>query len=230
MHAVALAAELGVRKIVVPAASSVFSAWGMMMSDLRRDYFVTRLADLKPGSAAGIEAVFADTETHACQQFASEGVAGDRLTFQRYGKFRYQNQEHTTEVRLEPGAITEDRLSGIAATFHETYEREYTYRLEAPVELVGIHLVAVAAIGKLTLTQCEPTGATLETALKGRRRVDYALEGIHEAAIYDGARLEPGSRIIGPAIVEDVGSTIVLHPGNVAEVDGYGNMLIRLDL
>ena len=54
MHAVALAAELGVRKVVVPAGASVFSAWGMMMSDLRRDYFVTRLADLKPGAAAGI--------------------------------------------------------------------------------------------------------------------------------------------------------------------------------
>ena len=56
MHGVALAAELGVRKVVVPAGASVFSAWGMMMSDLRRDYFVTRLADLRKGAAAGIEA------------------------------------------------------------------------------------------------------------------------------------------------------------------------------
>ena len=59
MHGVALAVELGVRKVVVPAGASVFSAWGMMMSDLRRDYFVTRLADLKTGAAAGIEALFA---------------------------------------------------------------------------------------------------------------------------------------------------------------------------
>ena len=52
MHGVALAAELGVRKVVVPRGASVFSAWGMMMSDLRRDYFVTRLADLRNGAAA----------------------------------------------------------------------------------------------------------------------------------------------------------------------------------
>ena len=62
MHAMALAAELGVKKVVVPANASVFSAWGMMMSDLRRDYFITRLADLKAGSAAGIEAAFAEAE------------------------------------------------------------------------------------------------------------------------------------------------------------------------
>src|SRR5690606_4233661 len=74
MHGVALAAELGVRKVVVPAGAAVFSAWGMMMSDLRRDYFVTRLADLKAGAAAGIEALFAETETHAREQFAGEGV------------------------------------------------------------------------------------------------------------------------------------------------------------
>ena len=65
MHGVALAAELGVRKVVVPAGASVFSAWGMMMSDLRRDYFVTRLADLRKGAAAGIEAVFAESEEQA---------------------------------------------------------------------------------------------------------------------------------------------------------------------
>ena len=61
MHAVALAQELGVRKVVVPVGASVFSAWGMMMSDLRRDYFVTRLADLAPERAGDIEAVFAES-------------------------------------------------------------------------------------------------------------------------------------------------------------------------
>lgn len=124
MHAVALAAELGVKKVVVPAAASVFSAWGMMMSDLRRDYFVTRLADLRPGAAAGIEAVFAETEARARDQFRREGIEPEKVKFLRYGKFRYQNQEHTTEVLLDGGAITDERLADIEKAFHETYERE----------------------------------------------------------------------------------------------------------
>jgi len=206
----------------------VFSAWGMMMSDLRRDYFVTRLADLKAGAAAGIEALFAETETHAREQFAGEGVDPAKVKFQRYGKFRYQNQEHTTEVLIAAGAITDARLAEVEAAFHETYEREYTYRLDAPVEMVGIHLVASAEVGKLTMKKREPTGARAEAALKGYRDVDYALEGVKQAAIYDGEKLEPGMTFTGPAIVEDPGTTIVVHPGNRVEVDGYGNVHITL--
>lgn len=228
MHAVALAAELGVRKVVVPAAAAVFSAWGMMMSDLRRDYFVTRLADLKPGAAAGLETVFAETEARARAQFEREGVDAGKVKFLRYGKFRYQNQEHTTEVLLEEGAITDERLTAIEAAFHETYEREYTYRLDAPVEMVGIHLVASAEVGKLTMAKRDPSGADAKIALKGQRSVDYALEGVHEADIYDGTKLESGMTFTGPAIVEDPGTTTVIHPGNRVEVDGYGNLHIHL--
>ncbi len=229
MHGMALAAELGVRKVVVPAGASVFSAWGMMMSDLRRDYFVTRLADLKPGSADAIEALFAETEARATAQFSAEGVEPSRVKFFRYGKFRYQNQEHTTEVLIAPGPITDARLAEIEATFHATYEREYTYRLAAPVEMVGIHLVASAEVGKLTMQKREGSGAAAETARKGYRDVDYALEGVHRAAIYDGTRLEPGMHFVGPAIIEDPGTTVVIHPGQRVSIDGYGNTHIELN-
>ncbi|MEM8589832.1 MAG: hydantoinase/oxoprolinase family protein [Pseudomonadota bacterium] len=227
MHAVALAAELGVAKVVIPANASVFSAWGMMMSDLRRDYFITRLADLAEGAAEGIEALFAETEDRARTQFAAEGVDRSQVTFLRYGKFRYQNQEHTTEVPLT-GPVTDANLAKIEADFHETYEREYTYRLDAPVEMVGIHLVAFAEVGKLTMTRHEEGDSDPSPALKGRRQVDYALEGVHEAAIYDGTKLKPGMAFDGPAIVEDPGSTVVVNPLNKARIDGYGNIHIEI--
>jgi len=227
MHAVALGTELGVRKVVIPAGASVFSAWGMMMSDLRRDYFVTKLADLKAGAAKAIEALFAETEALAHRQFGEEGVDGAKVRFLRYGKFRYQNQEHTTEVLIE-GAITDASLAAIEAAFHETYEREYTYRLEAPVELVGIHLVASAEVGKLKMQEKPLSATPASAARKGERKVDYALEGVHPAAIYDGEKLEPGMAFTGPAIIEDPGTTIVIHPGNRVEIDGFGNIHIHL--
>ena len=232
MHAAALARELGVRRVVVPAGASVFSAWGMMTSDLRRDYFVTRLADLEPGRAGEIEAVFAETEARARERFAAEGVEAPRVAFSRFGKFRYQNQEHTTEVRLEAGPVTGDRIAAIEAAFHETYEREYTYRLDAPVEMVGIHLVASVEVGKLTMTERPPAPdggrADAEPARKGRRKVDYALEGVHRAAIYDGGRLESGMAFAGPAVVEDLFSTVVVHPGDRVSVDGYRNLHVAV--
>jgi len=227
MHAVALGIELGVQKVVIPTGASVFSAWGMMMSDLRRDYFVTRLGNLQHGAAAGIEASFAESEIHARAQFEAEGVDPSKVKVTRYGKFRYQNQEHTTEVLID-GEVTEERLAAIEADFHQTYEREYTYRLAAPVEIVGIHLVASAEVGKLTMEARAATGTPASAAQKGERDVDYALEGIHKAAIYDGTKLEPGMTFSGPAIVEDPGTTVVIHPGNAVEIDGFGNIQITL--
>ena len=227
MHAVALGQELQVRKVVVPAAASVFSAWGMMMSDLRRDYFATQLVDLSEGGAGTIERVFADTEAKARATFEAEGVESSKVTFLRYGKFRYRNQEHTSEVLLT-GEITAASLSRIADDFHTLYEKEYTYRLDAPVEMVGIHLVARAEVGKLVMEPQELGSADASSAAKGKRQVDYALEGKHEAAIYDGDKLMPGMSLLGPAIIEDPGTTIVVHPGNRAEVDAYRNIHIEL--
>ena len=227
MHAVALGQELQVKKVVVPAAASVFSAWGMMMSDLRRDYFATQLMDLAEGAGDRIEAAFQATEQQARETFASEGVGADQLSFLRYGKFRYQNQEHTTEVPLD-GPVSDDALAKIAEDFHSLYEKEYTYRLNAPVEMVGLHLVARAEIGKLTMTPAPLGSEDASAARKGTREVDYALEGTHEAAIYDGDQLAPGMAFDGPAIVEDSGTTVVIHPGNRVSVDAYRNIHIEI--
>jgi len=183
MHAVALAQELQMQKVIVPAAASVFSAFGMMMSDLRRDYFITHLVDLSEGAGSRIENVFNEAESQAINTFTEEGVDKSKISFIRYGKFRYQNQEHTTEVLLN-GAVTDAALEQIAEDFHNAYEREYTYRLEAPVEMVGIHLVARAEVGKLEMVAAKLEVNNATDAIKGSRKVDYALEGQHDVTKY----------------------------------------------
>jgi N-methylhydantoinase A len=228
MHAVALARELGVSKVVIPADAAVFSAWGMMMSDLRRDYIVTRLVDLVPANAAAVEATLTETEDAARVQFASEGIDPARLSFKRFGKFRYQNQEHTTEVALGDGVVTATRIAGIRSAFEAEYEREYTYRLDAPVEMVGIHVTATAQVGRMQVQRKKLGHASAKDACKSSRRVDFAEDGILQSAIYDGNRLLPGMRFRGPAIVEDAASTIVVHEGNEVEVDGFGNIVIHI--
>src|SRR5438309_11359249 len=74
MHAVALAAELGIRKVIIPRAADVFSAWGMLMSDLRRDYFVTRLFGLNAGNADRLEELVDEVTEAAAAQFGREGI------------------------------------------------------------------------------------------------------------------------------------------------------------
>jgi N-methylhydantoinase A len=228
MHAVALASELGIRRVVVPRAADVFSAWGMLMSDLRRDYFVTRLERLEAANATDIDALLREVTEGALSQFADEGVGAEQVRFIRYGKLRYENQEHSVEVALPDGPIDAAAVAEIAESFHAVYEREYTYRLDAPVEFVGTHVVAIAEVGKLTPEPRPPATHSLEDAHTGRRSVDFATEGVHEADIYAGERLEPGMRFTGPAIVETKGSTIVVHPGNEVSIDDYDNVIIEL--
>ena len=228
MHAVALAQELGVKKVVIPQGAAVFSAWGMLLSDIRRDYFITHLADFNEESVTRLEQLFNDTEQQAIAQFSKEGIETKHVTFYRYGKFRYQNQEHTTEVLIQD-KITTTSLATIEANFHSAYEREYTYRLDTPVELVGIHVVASAAVGKLTLQPQEQVAGDASACIKNKRTVDYALDGIHTAQIYDGTALKPGMQFMGPAIIEDPGTTIVIHPNNDVLVDAYSNIIITIN-
>jgi len=226
MHAVALAAELGIRRVVIPRAADVFSAWGMLISDLRRDFFRTHLMGLGADAAAELDALVGEAERAASSQFEAEGIA--KVRFIRFGQFRYENQEHSVEVQLPDGAISAEAIAAIAGDFHDTYEREYTYRLDAPVEFVGLHLVAEAEIGNLEPEPLPVTGVALEDIVKGEREVDFDLQGVHTATVYDGERLEPGMAFEGPAVVETPGGTVVAHPGNRARVDDYGNLHIEL--
>lgn len=228
MHAVALASELGMRRVVVPRAADVFSAWGMLMSDLRRDYFVTRLMALSSDNAQRLGDLLAEMTEAALDRFSQEGIARERVRFVRYGNLRYENQEHGVEVLLPDGAIDATAVASIIDAFHASYEREYTYRLDAPVEFVGAHLVAVAEVGKLAPEPLPITGRRAEEAVKGSREIDYATEGSHEATVYDGGLLEPGMAFGGPAVVESKGSTVVVHPGNEVSVDEYGNLIIAI--
>ena len=228
MHAVALAAELGIRKVVIPRAADVFSAWGMLMSDLRRDYFVTRLLTVGVDTAASLDGLLQEIEQLAREQFVREGIAAERVRFHRYGKLRYENQEHSVEVALPEGEIGAAAVAAIVERFHGSYEREYTYRLDAPVEFVGAHVVAIAEVGKLEPAPLPRSDRSLQDAIKGRRQVDYATEGVHEADVYVGELLEPGMRFEGPAIVESRSSTVVVHVGNELSVDDYGNMTIEV--
>jgi N-methylhydantoinase A len=228
MHACALAKELGMKKAVIPSLSGVFSAWGMLLSDLRRDYLQTQIVELSgPQASVQINQALTMLEDQAIQEFTSEHIERSRMHFQRYGRCRYQNQEHFVEIALPDGAITSAQIDTIVENFRTNYEREYTYRLDAPAELVCYHLVAIAEVDKLKPEVHPRTGRNVEAAVKGRREVDFVEAGIHQATIYNGDALEPGMSFVGPAIIEESGTTVVLPPGLPCHIDDYGNYCIQ---
>src|SRR5262249_26002119 len=187
-----------------------------------RDFFVTRLLPVEPRSAPELEALLRDLVTSALAEFADEGVPPARVRFQRYATMRYENQEHGVEVPLPDGAVEADLFDEVAKLFHSTYEREYTYRLDAPIELVAVHLVAVAEVGKLRPAQLPRTGRSFDHARKPQRTVDYAAAGVHLADVYTGELLEPGAAFAGPAVIETKGSTLRVPPACATGVDPHG--------
>ncbi|MEM8696416.1 MAG: hydantoinase/oxoprolinase family protein [Pseudomonadota bacterium] len=225
MHATALAAELGVPRVIIPSNSAVFSAWGMLMSDLRRDYVRTNPMPVEREKAVAISRTFAEMEYEALEAFTAEGIDHGSVRFERALDMRYDGQEHSVRIPVAPGDLAAEDIDALKAQFHDAYEQEYTYRLDSGINLVSFQLTSFAAIDRPALTRIAEN-PDAESAVKGRRDVDFDEAGVHEASIYEHALLGAGASFSGPAIVEEAGTTTVIFPGQHASVDGYGNIHI----
>lgn len=229
MHAVALARELNMPKVVIPVNPAVFSAWGMLMTDLRRDYLRTRLTLLNNGAATAIGRLFNELEIDAKSDFESEEVEADRLVLRRQADMRYVGQDHVVKVDFPAGDVGAATIGDAIDRFHMAHEKEYTFRMDNAVELVNFHLVALGRVQKPELGRISATGGSLDNARRGWREVDFDLDGMHKTAIYERALLEPGMTLDGPTIVEEPATTIVIPPNSRGEIDDYGDIIIYLD-
>ena len=227
MHATSLAMELNIPKVIIPINSSVFSAWGMLMSDLRRDFILTKLNKMNLESLKSINETFSNIESKAIANFKKEKLQKNKIQFQRFASLRYLGQDHSVEVPLPNGKYGKNELNKILSTFHNQYEKEFTYRLDNPVELIQFHLVAIAKIEKPKLEKRLKTGRKTKDAIKSRRKVDFDQFGDRISDIYDFDLLEPKMTFSGPAIVEDASTTVVIFPGQKCTVDDYANLHIN---
>lgn len=231
MHAPALARDLGVKKVVVPVASSVFSAWGMLMTDLRHDYIQTYINRLQDIDLNELNNEWNKLETQAKEQYTEENVKEEEIVFNRFVDMRYSGQEHTVKVPLAGGTITADTINEVIALFHELHEQSFTFKLvEAQTEIVNLHLTAFGSVQKPELQKLESENRPLESALKETRNVFYENEGWIPTKVYHRDLLVPQMKIEGPAIVEEPTATTVFYTGQTLSVDAYGNLLIELEV
>lgn len=231
MHAPALARDLGVKKVVVPVASSVFSAWGMLMTDLRHDYIQTYINRLQDIDLSELNNEWNKLESQAKEQYAEENVKEEEIVFNRFVDMRYSGQEHTVKVPLAGGVINEETITDVIALFHELHEQSFTFKLvEAQTEIVNLHLTAFGSVQKPELQKLEVENRPLESALKETRNVFYENEGWVPTKVYHRDLLVPGMKIEGPAIVEEPTATTVFYSEQTLSVDAYGNLLIELEV
>lgn len=228
MHAGALMRELRVKKVIIPTEPAVFSAWGMLMTNLRQDYirtFIARTDQVKPES---VDAIFVEIESQAARDLTEQHVAKRDMIFQRSADMRYMGQEHTVKVPLPAGPITADKMPKINERFHQLHEHTYTFRLESPVELVNYHLTALGRVKKPSLKPLDGKGGSVKKALKGERRVNFDELGFHQAAIYERNLLPVGVALKGPLVIEEPAATTVVFPDQRVTRDKYGFLHIEM--
>ncbi|HEY8341550.1 MAG TPA: hydantoinase/oxoprolinase family protein [Calditerricola sp.] len=232
LHAAILAEELNIGKVIVPNYPAHFSAWGMLGCDLRHDLVRTLIRRLDQVAPGDLQATYEAMEAEALDLFRGEGVEPERVFFVRRADMRYLGQEHTVQVEVPGGPFGPETLGTIAERFHAAHEQAYTYRLpDVPVEIVNLTLTAYGRVTKPRLPRLpEVANPSAEDALKGYREVDFDARGVLRTAIYERDRLPTGARVEGPAIVEEPAASTVVYPGQLLEVDAYGNLIITTEV
>ncbi len=217
VHANALAREAEMPTVVVPPSPGIFSATGLLTTDLEHDAATTLLRRLDELDPAEVGAAFDALESSARDELEREGLAAERIELVRQLDLRYVGQSF--ELTIPAG----DDLLG---RFHAEHERTYGFAApDEPVELVSVRLKAVGRIDRPPARRLEP-GAT--PAPKERRGVYFAEAGGYaDCPIYDRYALPAGARLAGPVVVEELDSTTVVHPGFAVTVDELGNLLLE---
>lgn len=228
MHAAALAKELNIKKVIIPLAASVFSAWGMLMTDLRSDDIQTYNVKLDHPDYDAINEQWKKLEEKAYEDNAKKGIARENVYFQHYLDMRYTGQDHTVKVRVPDEPMTEENKGVFIEAFHKEHEQNYSFRLEdSGVEIVNMHLASFGRVEKTPVKEIEPLPYSLEETVKEVRPVIFEGVGKVETKIYDREKMSPGMVVEGPAIIEEVSSSTVIYPGMRASVDKYGDILIE---
>ena len=228
MHGADLARELQVSELIVPPHAGVFSAFGMLMSDIRRDYIRTNVCTLRENQKNTIVATFNEIKEEAISNFKADDTSFEKVKFTYYADLRYAGQEHYVKVLLDHFS-KETSLDEIIEHFHQEHKKQYSFALDAVVELVNFHLVAEVPVDKPDFPKMSVTNRRIEDAVFDLRTVDFDDLGVHATPFYHRDLLEPNMTFKGPAIIAEKATTTVVTPLHTVNIDQYGNLILTIE-
>ncbi len=220
-----IAEELEIPRIIVPIIPpGNFSAWGLLVSDLKHEVTKTVIARL---DSSKIEERFNDGyEDLSLEVVTLLGVEKRRVLLHRSADLRYYGQEHTIRVSVNGGRITLSEVAEIGRRFGAQHSKEYGFQLETPVELVNLHVTGVVTTNKPRIRELSNEGRSLEKSFKEEREVYWGSEWV-KTRVYERGFLPPQVHLLGPAIIEEPTTTTLVREGHTARSDKYGNLEMR---
>jgi N-methylhydantoinase A len=228
LHAAALARELGIPRVLIPARPGLTNALGCLAADLRHDFVATVNQPLEALEEGRIAAVFAQQVASGEELLAREKVAVERVVCLHRADMQFQGQSHILPVPIDSPAIT---LDALRALFAAAYHRRFGVELpEIRPVLVNLHTAVIGRRKPVALRSIAPSApkASLDEARRTVRPVWFEVGGWHDTPVYVREHLPADARFTGPAIVEQLDCTTVIAPGDRVEVDPIGNLIVSV--
>jgi N-methylhydantoinase A len=233
IHAVRMAQELRVPRVVVPLHAGVFSAVGLITADARYDVHRSYVARGSQADPAHMRAIFGEMEEEAAARILELGFSREEVLIRHEIDMRYLGQAHEVPVEI-PTAFAEAMdavsLSTLVDLFHDKHLRLFGHASrESEVEFMTLSVAAVGPMARPEMLEVEQGSTDAHAAFKGTRKVYFEEAGGYvDCATYERSRLKANNRVAGPAIIEQMDTTTVIPPGEQARVDRYGNLVVEL--
>jgi N-methylhydantoinase A len=227
LHASALARELGIPKVLIPARPGITNAIGCVTADLRHDYVNTINAPLADLDIAHARSIFQAQIETGVATLAEEAIEVEQIELLHFAEMQFQGQTHLLSVPLPSRDLTVEQLQGL---FERVYWERFAVELpEIRAVLVNLHTAVVGKRSGVALRVLAGTAqaASLTDARTGERPVWFE-QGWRDTPIYDRARLPLDGQIQGPAILTQLDATTLIEPGDTASLDRLGNLVIEV--
>ncbi len=228
LHAVELARELSIPKVVIPRFPGVTSAFGALRVEIRHDFIQAVFQKESEFDPARLNRFFDELELRGRTTLREEGLAEEQMRILRFVDVKYFPQNKYLTMPVPDGRLGEPEMRALVAAYVERYQREFGYTIPREIAEVEICNARVMATGSRRQAELGTFkgGAGAPRPRASREVYFREADGFVLTAVYDKAGLEPGAMVSGPAVIEQMDSTILIPPGASATVDEYLNVII----
>ena len=232
MFGAEVARQMNISEVIVPPNPGLMCALGIALADHKYEVSATLLYTSNNIDYARAEATFQDLEQQIDGMLEDVGIAEERRGLRRWLDLRYEGQAYELSIPASNSTFNEAAFHEAVQRFHAEHLRQYGYKDEdSELELVYVRVFGEGRMDKPDIKRYSPEGADVTAAVTGKREVHFAdFAEKTEVTIYDRIRLKAGNRVAGPAVLEEMDSTIIVPPGMDLDVDEYLNLVIHTNV
>ena len=227
VHAGRLLELLGAQAVVVPPQPGVASALGLLMADIRHEFFRSYPKAMREASVSELSALFQETDAYCAERMRADGVPLSEVSAHRYAEMRYRGQSYELAVPLPPGPLGEGTLAELRQAFHQVHDRYYGHHSpESETEFVGLRGIHLHKLPPPNAQRIDARPRGRAEPVAARRAFFPETGGYTETPVYERFSLPVGQTVPGPAILDQPDTTTVIYPGQIARAHESGSIIV----